>query len=63
MAFFANTTRRGGNLRLLAVGANDYLTKPLDVKNLLRLLEQIVPTGTYQLEEGAGSHAKRYRPK
>jgi CheY-like chemotaxis protein/nitrogen-specific signal transduction histidine kinase len=28
--------------RLLAAGANDYLTKPLDVRNLLQLLEQTI---------------------
>jgi hypothetical protein len=43
--FLAWTTQRWANLRLLAEGTDDYLTKALDVKNLLRLLEQIVHTG------------------
>src|SRR5579872_363374 len=31
--------------RLLAAGARDYLTKPLDVRKLLSLLEQTIPDG------------------
>jgi len=37
--------------RLLAAGANDYLTKPLDVRNLLRLLEQTIQYGNSNSEE------------
>lgn len=31
--------------RLMAAGARDYLTKPLDVRKLLSLLEQTIPNG------------------
>lgn len=39
--------------RLLAAGARAYLTKPLDVKKCLDLLDEI-------LNESAGSHARRH---
>ena len=45
--------------RLLAAGANDYLTKPLDVRNLLRLLEQTIQYGDSDGEE-APLYAERY---
>jgi hypothetical protein len=54
MAFLARTTQRWANIRLLAAGADDHLTKALDVKNLWRVLEQMVHTGPHQLEESAG---------
>jgi hypothetical protein len=75
MAFFANTTRHWGNLRLQIkrfvtrgqlfawrqqlhtpdwILLDVHLPDLKDVKNLVRLLEQIVHTGTHQLEESAG---------
>jgi signal transduction histidine kinase/ActR/RegA family two-component response regulator len=45
--------------RLLAAGANDYLTKPLDVRNLLRLLEQTIQYGNSDRED-APIYAERY---
>jgi CheY-like chemotaxis protein len=45
--------------RLIAGGANDYLTKPIDVRKLLRLLEKTMQQGESAGAETPLSYATR----
>jgi signal transduction histidine kinase/CheY-like chemotaxis protein/CHASE3 domain sensor protein len=45
--------------RLMDAGARDYLTKPLDVRKLLSLLEETMRTGESGEEEVASGYGKR----
>jgi PAS domain S-box-containing protein len=45
--------------RLTAAGAQDYLTKPVDVRKLLRLLERTMRRGESRSHEMAGSNGQR----
>jgi CheY-like chemotaxis protein/anti-sigma regulatory factor (Ser/Thr protein kinase) len=47
--------------RMIAAGAHDYLTKPLDVRKLLRLLEKTMRRGEEQSQEWAGSYGQGNR--
>lgn len=47
--------------RLIDAGARDYLTKPLDVRKLLNLLESTLRNGEVAEEKMAGAYAERDR--
>ena len=45
--------------RLIEAGARDYLTKPLDVRVLLSLLEKTMPNGSGTVEAVSNGYAER----
>ena len=45
--------------RLLEAGARDYLTKPLDVRKLIDLLETTIPCSEFVGQEKQGAYAER----
>src|SRR5581483_8120760 len=49
--------------RLLEAGARDYLTKPLDVRKLLNLLESTLRNTNFANEEMSNAYAERDYPK
>jgi serine/threonine protein kinase len=48
--------------RLMDAGARDYLTKPLDVRKLLNLLEATLRNGELASDEMSNAYAERDRP-